>query len=105
MFEATNWIRDAAAVIFITGIPGRLNWKYSERGTRYLLLDAGHAAQNACLVVSALGLGCCPVVSFYDDAVHDMFELDGIAEVVLYSLILGIPETISSKTADTQGGE
>ena len=92
LFVASPWIDDTGAVIFITGILPRLAWKYGERALRYLLLDAGHAAQNACLVAAALDIGICPVVGFFDDPVHDFLDVDGINEVVVYALIVGSPK-------------
>lgn len=91
LLAATPWIERAGAVIFVTGVLPRLTWKYGERALRYLLLDAGHLAQNACLVAAALGLGICPVVGFYDDRVHDFLDVDGVSELALYLLPLGMP--------------
>ena len=91
LFAATHWIDQAGAVIFITGVLPRLAWKYGDRALRYLLLDAGHVAQNACLVGGSLGMGLCPIVSFYDDCVHDFLDIDGVSELVLYALALGTP--------------
>jgi SagB-type dehydrogenase family enzyme len=79
--------RTPPLTVFLTGLPSRLAWKYGERAYRYLLLEAGHVAQNLVLVGTCLGIATCPVVSFYDDAVHDLLDLDGVGEVVLYAVI------------------
>ena len=39
-------VRDASLVIFITGLFERSIVKYGERGYRFVLLEAGHVAQN-----------------------------------------------------------
>lgn len=41
---------------FITGIFARSAWKYGERAYRYVLLDAGHMAENVQLAASAVGM-------------------------------------------------
>ena len=80
---------DAAAILFISGNMPRVTWKYGERGYRYILLEAGHVAQNICLAGAALDLGVCPVAGYYDDAVHDLFWMDGVSEFVVYVLCVG----------------
>lgn len=84
-------VDECAAVMFVTGVLGRLGWKYGARGLRYLLLDAGHIMQNMCLAAVACGVSSCPVVGYYDDEVHDLLRIDGSSEVVVYTLLLGMP--------------
>jgi SagB-type dehydrogenase family enzyme len=80
---------DAAAILFVSGCMPRVTWKYGERGYRYILLEAGHVAQNICLAGAALNIGVCPVAGYYDDVVHDLFWLDGVTEFVVYVLCIG----------------
>ena len=93
LFAASPWVTDANSVVFVTGVLPRLTWKYGERALRYLLLDAGHAVQNACLAAAALGIALCPVVDFYDDPVHDFLDVDGISENVVYAFAMGVPKS------------
>jgi len=86
-----------ALVVFLTGVPARLTWKYGERSYRYVLLEAGHAGQNLQLAAAALGLDSCPIVGFYDDRVHDLLDVDGVSEILLYSLFVGHPNRKSVK--------
>lgn len=76
-------------ILFITGIPARLAWKYGARSYRYALLEAGHVGQNLALTATALQIQSCPIASYYDDQVHDLLDMDGVSEMVLHSFFLG----------------
>ncbi len=80
---------DAAAILVISGLLPRVDWKYGERGYRYILLEAGHVVQNICLAGAALGLGVCPVAGYHDDVIHDLLWLDGVSEFVVYVVCIG----------------
>jgi SagB-type dehydrogenase family enzyme len=77
-------------VIAVVGIPGRTMVKYGQRGYRFMLLDAGHLAQNICLVAPALDLGALPVGGFYDSRLHQALRL-ATGEVPLYLIGIGRP--------------
>jgi SagB-type dehydrogenase family enzyme len=79
----------AAATVVIAACLPRTTMKYSDRGYRYVLLEAGHLAQNLCLVATARGLGALPLGGFIDDAANAMFRLDGVTEAVLYAVCVG----------------
>jgi SagB-type dehydrogenase family enzyme len=79
----------ANAVVVIVGVPGRTMAKYGQRGYRFMLLDAGHLAQNLCLAAVALGLGALPVGGFYDGRLHRLLELES-SELPLYLIGLGL---------------
>jgi SagB-type dehydrogenase family enzyme len=51
-----EWIAEAPAVFVIVGVEARTAAKYGDRATRYVALEAGHAAQNVLLQATALGL-------------------------------------------------
>lgn len=86
--EAVN-VENAALTIALTGAFWRSKAKYGPRGHRYALQEAGHVAQNVYLASEAYGLGCVAVGGFYDDAMNDALELDGVNEAVVYPLVLG----------------
>lgn len=79
--------------LLLTGEQGAYESRYGLRGYRYLLLEAGHAAQ--CLLEEAgrAGLATLPVGAFDDEAVADALGLDGTAHVPLYLLATGTPVT------------
>jgi SagB-type dehydrogenase family enzyme len=60
-------VRLAPIDIVLAGVPARTARKYGARAERYMLLEAGHAAQNVLLEAVGLGLGAVPVGAF-DDA-------------------------------------
>lgn len=82
--------RGAPAVIVITGVASRVEPKYGGRAERYLLLEAGHAAQNLLLAATALGLGAVPIGAFGDDALARALDLPPGEETV-YAIPVGIP--------------
>lgn len=91
----SSWFRtkhvnydNAAAIIFFIGQVDRVCSKYGERGYRYLLLEAGHIAQNLSLAATALGLNHIPIGGFDDNTVNDFFPLTDW-ETIIYSFIIG----------------
>jgi SagB-type dehydrogenase family enzyme len=83
-------MEEAAIVIVFAGVFERTKRKYGERGYRYVLLEAGHTAQNLVLAGAALGVGCMNVCGFYDERLNDLFSLDGIEESALYVAYAGL---------------
>ncbi|MDB5072613.1 MAG: hypothetical protein JWM87_3724 [Candidatus Eremiobacteraeota bacterium] len=80
---------EASAIFFITALFERSTFKYGERGYRFLLLEAGHVAQNLNLVATAFGMGVVNVGGFFDDALNEVLGLDGVTHAVLYAVVVG----------------
>lgn len=57
-------VANAACDIIIAGSVRRLAVKYGNKAGRYMLLEAGHIAQNIQLQVVSLGLGSVPIGAF-----------------------------------------
>ncbi len=81
-------VREGAVSFVFTAIYERTTGKYGERGVRYVHLEVGHAAENLCLEVVALGLGAVTIGAFYDDEVAGLLKL-GVNEVPLYLIPVG----------------
>ena len=62
--------------MIITAVYARVTGKYGKpRGTRYVDMEAGHAAQNVLLQATAMGLGSVPVGAFEDDRISELLKL------------------------------
>jgi SagB-type dehydrogenase family enzyme len=81
----------ASAVIVITGIFHWTCLRYGLRGYRYVLLEAGHVAQNVLLSAAALGLAAIPIGSFADSEIDRLIGLDGEDESALLLIAIGNP--------------
>ena len=79
---------DAAVAFLLVGVLGRSSFKYGERGYRFVLLEAGHIAQNLLLAVEASALAALPVGGFVDDELNGLLRLDGVQEAVLYLVLV-----------------
>ena len=69
-------IRQAPVVIVLAANFEKTTVKYGRRGFRYVLLEAGHAAQNICLQAIALRLGSVVIGAFSDAKVSRIMGLD-----------------------------
>lgn len=89
MLLAQPYVANANAVAFFVGAHRRTLAKYGMRGYRYLLLEAGHAAQNLALAATASGLGTLCIGGFRDHLVNRLFGLDEREAVALYAVAIG----------------
>lgn len=84
-----DFMAEAAAILVISALYGRTTTKYGDWGIRYANLEAGHAAQNLCLMATELGLRTVVVGAFGDAAVRRVLHL-GNDEAPLVLLPVGI---------------
>jgi SagB-type dehydrogenase family enzyme len=94
----------ASLIIFLTAIFERSTFKYGERGYRFILLEAGHVAQNLNLVANALGLGCANIGGYFDREIDDLLELDGVTHSTIYMIAIG-GKTDTSKSASKRDAQ
>jgi SagB-type dehydrogenase family enzyme len=79
-----------SAVTFIwVAIVERMAWRYTERGYRYLHLDAGHVCQNLYLSSEAIGGGVCAIAAFDDDRLNQTIGVDGESQFAIYLAPMG----------------
>ncbi|MDH3504712.1 MAG: SagB/ThcOx family dehydrogenase [Nitrospirota bacterium] len=90
-------------IIFLTAIFERSIFKYGERGYRFILLEAGHVAQNLNLVANALGLGCVNIGGYRDREIDEYLELDGITHSTIYMIAIGGKTDTSDNGSNSEG--
>ncbi len=83
-FPNQNFVTRSKAIVIITAIMSRNISKYSERGYRFALLEAGHIGQNVCLIATAMGMSACPIGGFHDKNLADLIDIDSNEELPLY---------------------
>jgi SagB-type dehydrogenase family enzyme len=79
----------ASVTVFFSGVFDRTLRKYGDRGYRYVLLDAGHVAQNLCLAATSKALAVTTTCGFFDDQANELLGLGGLDESVLYVAFVG----------------
>jgi SagB-type dehydrogenase family enzyme len=67
----------------------RSRFKYGLRAFRFVLLEAGHVAQNVLLAAAALNLSALPIGGFFDRRLDAFLMLDGLHESALYLIAVG----------------
>ena len=85
------FIRGTNLIFFVSAIFNRMQKKYGPRGYRYILLEAGHLAQNLCLMAAELKLGSLCMGGYYDSRLNNFLGFDGLTEAVVYSVAVGFP--------------
>ena len=81
----------APATFVITGVVGRTAAKYGPRAQRYVLIEAGHAAQNILLQATAMGLGAVPVGAMVEKQLTRILALPANHNP-MYLIPVGVPK-------------
>ncbi|HXG30540.1 MAG TPA: SagB/ThcOx family dehydrogenase [Thermodesulfobacteriota bacterium] len=68
-------VKSGAAVIVLSAVYERTVIVYGERGRRYVHMEVGHAAQNACLQAVSLNLGTVVIGAFDDTGVKRVMDM------------------------------
>jgi SagB-type dehydrogenase family enzyme len=84
-------VRRANVVLLFIGEPWRSMRKYGVRAMRFVFLEAGAMAQDVALATTALGYGSVDCASIYDDEVHEVLGLDGVASSLVHTMVVGCP--------------
>ena len=83
------YLATANVAVILTAVFERTLKKYGPRGYRYVLFEAGHVAQNVCLLAAELDLGSVCTGGFYDGKLNRYLGLDGTREAAVYLVGLG----------------
>jgi SagB-type dehydrogenase family enzyme len=84
-----DMVKTCAVAFIWVAVPARMTWRYSQRGYRYLHLDAGHVCQNLYLAAESLDCGACAIAAFDDDAVNGVLGIDGEEQFAIYLATVG----------------
>jgi SagB-type dehydrogenase family enzyme len=84
-----NIPHDTSLLVFLTAIFDRSIFKYNDRGYRFVLLEAGHVAQNINLTANALGFGCINLGGYYDREIDEILGIDGVTHSTIYMIGIG----------------
>ena len=88
-FISFPFIKNANVVLCHVAVFMRTQKKYGPRGYRYILLEAGHSAQNLCLAATELELGSLCMGGFWDGKLNQLLELDSSSAGAIYSVAIG----------------
>ena len=89
MLLTQQFLENANVIIFITAVFDRTLSKYGSRGYRYVLLEAGHVAQNLCLLAAEMELGSLCAGGFWDSRLNRFLGLNGVDEAAIYCVGVG----------------
>ena len=64
--------------------------KYGARGYRFALLEAGHQAENICLMAVQLGLDSLCIGGFHDMSLNTILGIDGNVMLLFTVLLSGL---------------
>ena len=88
-FYTFPFMENANLVFCLVADFPRTQKKYGPRGYRYILLEAGHSAQNICLAATELGLGSLCMGGFVNSQLNRMLDLEPTREGVVYAGAVG----------------
>lgn len=88
-FNSDNLLFGAGQILVIAADLNRHLGKYSSRGYRYTLLEAGHVAQNVQLVSNELGIGCLEYGGFQDEVLSKELDLTDAGISPLITIAFG----------------
>lgn len=91
----TRAVKDAGVILFLASDVSRISDKYSNRGYRFALLEAGHIAQNAHLSVIGTRLGLCEYGGFLDEEATRFLRIDSEKVLPLISIVVGVTDSKS----------
>jgi len=90
VFYTHPFIREANGIVVFAAVFERMQKKYGPRGYRYVLLEAGHGAQNLCLSASELGVATLCMGGFIDSSLNAVLDLDASREGAVYTVAFGM---------------
>lgn len=91
MEEQWGFATQPSLILVLSGVFERTMFKYRERGYRFLMMEAGMAAQMVTLLAAAQGLESCMMGGWIDEELNRMIGIDGVMESSLLPICIGKP--------------
>ncbi|WP_350342976.1 SagB/ThcOx family dehydrogenase [Proteinivorax tanatarense] len=82
-------VLNSSMLIVLTAVFDRTLQKYSNRGYRYVLIDAGHIGQSIYLASTYLELGVVSLGGFKDNDINKLLKINESKETSLYLIAIG----------------
>ncbi len=84
-----DFAKKAGGIILMTCVKHRASIKYGNLAYKFALLEAGHIAQNIYLLSRTNGIGGCSLGAVNEKVIHELLDIDGTGECMLYALAIG----------------
>ena len=99
-----GYFGSTGAVMFMTAVFSRTQWKYQDPGSyRTVLVEAGHLCQTFCLAATWLGLAPFCTQALADSLIEKDLGIDGVSESVLYATGVGARPSGADWAPDPKG--
>lgn len=85
-YASYDWLLAKNVMICLTGVFDRTIGQYGSRGYRYMLLEAGHVAQNMLLAGAEVGTQGVPIGGVNESVVEREMGIASSQEKILYTL-------------------
>lgn len=92
-FVQPDLFGDSCFVVLLAAVFERSVFKYGNRGYRFVLIEAGHVAQNLGLAAAAAGLAAQNFGGYRDREVDRAMGFDGLDTSVVYAVGIGAPRS------------
>ena len=89
MLAGQKWAAKAPAVVFLSCVAYRAEWRYGTFAHRVALIDLGHVGQNLMLSATALELTSCCMAAYDQSLCDTTLGLDGDEEYTVYACSVG----------------
>jgi SagB-type dehydrogenase family enzyme len=84
-----DFIGEAAAVLIVTALPARMEWRYGDAAYKVIALDAGHLMQNLYLACECVDAGTCAIAAYHQERLDALLGVDGDEEFAVYLAPVG----------------
>lgn len=88
-FVQRDVVLGSSVVVLLGALFERSVFKYGERGYRFVLLEAGHVAQNLTLAATGLGYASVCLGGYFDHEVDELLGFDGVTLSTVYAVAVG----------------